>query len=81
MIRLNCPACGESFADETELGVTVKLVEHLKNIPETEHILQLAAMLQELERLISQDKSTPTAALNLDIRHEIFDRCALLMNG
>ena len=76
MIRLNCPACGESFEDETELGVTVKLVEHLKNIPETEHILQLAAMLKELERLISQDKSVPTAALNLDIRHEIFDRCA-----
>lgn len=76
MIRLNCPACGESFEDETELGVTIKLVEHLKNIPETEHILQLAAMLKELERLISQGKAAPTAALNLDIRQEIFERCA-----
>lgn len=76
MIRLNCPACRESFEDETELGVTVKLVEHLKNIPETEHIVQLAAMLQELERLIAQDSSASTAALDLDIRQEIFDRCA-----
>lgn len=76
MIRLNCPACGESFEDETELGVTLKLVEHLKNIPETEHILQLAVMVQELERLIAQDKCVPMAALNLDIRQEISDRCA-----
>jgi hypothetical protein len=76
MIKLNCPACGESFEDETELGVTLKLVEHLKNIPETEHIRELAAMLKELERLIAQDKFAPTAALNLDIRQELFDRCA-----
>jgi hypothetical protein len=76
MLKLNCPACGESFADETELGVTLKLVEHLKNIPETEHIVQLAAMVKELERLIAQDKSASTAALNLDIRQEISDRCA-----
>ena len=76
MIGLNCPACGQPFEDETELGVTVKLVEHLKNIPETEHLQQLATMLQELERLIAEDKSGTTAALNLDIRQEIFDRCA-----
>jgi len=76
MIRLNCPACGELFEDETDLGVTLKVVEHLKNIPETEHIVQLAAMLKELERLIALDKSASRAALNLDIRQEIFDRCA-----
>lgn len=76
MIRLNCPACGELFQDETELGVTLKLVEHLKNIPETEHIVQLAAMLKELERLIAQNESAPRAALDLDIRQEIFDRCS-----
>ena len=76
MIRLNCPACGELFEDETELGVTLKVVEHLKNIPETEHLVQLAVMLKELERLIAQDESAPKAALDLDIRHEIFDRCA-----
>jgi hypothetical protein len=76
MIRLNCRACGESFQDETELGVTLKLVEHLKNIPETEHIVQLAAMLKELERLAAQDESASKAALNLDIRQEIFGRCA-----
>jgi hypothetical protein len=64
------------FQDETELGVTLKLVEHLKNIPETEHLMQLAAMLKELERLIAQNESAPEAALGLDIRHEIFDRCA-----
>jgi hypothetical protein len=76
MIKLNCPACGEMFEDETELGVTLKVVEHLKNIPETEHLVQLAVMLKELERLIAQDESAPKAALNLDIRQEIFDRCA-----
>jgi hypothetical protein len=76
MIKLNCPACGELFEDETDLGVTLKVVEHLKNIPETEHIVQLAAMLKELERLIAQDESAPKAVLNLDIRQEIFDRCA-----
>jgi len=76
MIKLNCPACGELFEDETELGVTLKMVEHLKNIPETEHIVQLAAMLKELERLVAQDESASREALNLDIRQEIFDRCA-----
>ena len=76
MIKLNCPACGELFEDETDLGVTLKLVEHLKSIPETEHIVQLAAMLKELERLIAQNESAPMAAANLDIRQEIFDKCA-----
>lgn len=64
------------FEDETELGVTLKLVEHLKNIPETEHLVQLAAMLKELERFIAQGESVPEAALDLGIRREIFDRCA-----
>jgi len=64
------------FQDETELGVTLKLVEHLKNIPETEHLVQLAAMLKELERLAALDESASRAVANLDIRQEIFDRCA-----
>jgi len=76
MIRLNCPACGELFEDETDLGVTLKVVEHLKNIPETEHLVQLAAMLKELERLAALDESASRAVANLDIRQEIFDRCA-----
>jgi len=76
MIRLNCPACGEMFQDETDLGVTLKLVEHLKNIPETEHLVQLAAMLKELERFIAQGESVPEAAFDLGARQELFDRCA-----
>ncbi len=76
MIRLNCPACGELFEDETELGVTLKVVEHLKNIPETEHIVQLAAMLKELERLAALGESVPEAAFDLGARQELFDKCA-----
>jgi len=76
MIKLNCPACGESFEDETDLGVTLKLVEHLKSIPETEHIAQLAGMLKELERLIAQDESMVEATANAEVREAIFDKCA-----
>ena len=75
-MKLNCPACGEPFEDESELEATLKLVEHLKNIPETEHIAQLAAMLKDLERLVAQDESPVAATANEDIRKEIFDKCA-----
>jgi len=64
------------FQDETELGVTLKLVEHLKNIPETEHLVQLATMLKELERLAALGESVPEAAFDLGPRQELFDRCA-----
>jgi len=64
------------FQDETELGVTLKLVEHLKNIPETEHLVQLAAMLKELERLAALGESVPETAFDIGIRQELFDRCA-----
>jgi len=64
------------FQDETELGVTLKLVEHLKNIPETEHLVQLAVMLKELERLAALGESVPEAAFDLGPRQELFDRCA-----
>jgi len=64
------------FQDETELGVTLKLVEHLKNIPETEHLVQLAAMLKELKRLAALGESVPEAAFDLGARQELFDRCA-----
>jgi hypothetical protein len=73
-MKLNCPACGEPFEDETELGVTLKLVDHLKNIPETEHIAQLTAMLSELERLVTQDEIEATA--NAEVREAIFEKCA-----
>jgi len=76
MIKLNCPACGELFEDETDLRVTLKLVEHLKNIPEIEHIVQLGAMIKELERLAAQDEAAARVAADLDIRQEIFGRCA-----
>jgi len=52
------------------------LVEHLKNIPETEHLVQLAAMLKELERLAALGESVPEAAFDLGARQELFDRCA-----
>jgi hypothetical protein len=64
------------FQDETELGATLKLVEHLKNIPETEHIVQLAAMMKELKRLSAQGESVAEAAFDLGPRQELFDRCA-----
>src|SRR5205807_7302403 len=75
-MKLNCPACGEPFEDESELGATLKLVDHLKSIPETEHIAQLAAMLKELERLIGQDESVLKATANAEVRSAIFDKCA-----
>ena len=75
-MRLNCPACGEPFEDESELGATLKLVDHLKNIPETEHIAQLASMLKELERLVAQDESALSATANAEIRDAVFDKCA-----
>jgi len=75
-MKLNCPACGELFEDKTELGATLKLVDHLKNIPETEHIAELAVMLKELERLIGQDKTPKEAALNVDTLQVLFDKCA-----
>lgn len=75
-MKLNCPACGELFEDESELGATLKLVEHLKNIPETEHIAQLATMLKDLERLVAQDESAVDATAHVDVRKEIFEKCA-----
>jgi hypothetical protein len=75
-MRLNCPACGEPFEDESELGATLKLVDHLKNIPETEHIAQLASMLKELERLVAQDESALNATANAEVRDSVFDKCA-----
>ena len=75
-MKLNCPACGEPFEDESELGAMLKLAEHLKNIPETEHIAQLAAMLQELERLATQDASLADATAAPEVRKAIFDKCA-----
>src|SRR5215467_15091547 len=75
-MKLNCPACGEPFEDETELGATLKLVEHLKNIPETEHIAQLGAMLKDLERLAVQDERGVDASANAELRKAISDKCA-----
>jgi len=75
-MKLNCPAWGEPFEDESELGVTLKLVDHLKSIPETEHIAELAAMLKDLERLIAQDESVVTATATAEIRNAIFVKCA-----
>lgn len=75
-MKLNCPACGEPFEDESEAGATLKLVEHLKSIPETEHIAQLAAMLKDLERLVAQDESLVDANANAEIRKAIFEKCA-----
>jgi hypothetical protein len=75
-MRLNCPACGEPFEDESELGATLKLIDHLKNIPETEHIAQLASMLKELERLVAQDESALNATANAEIRDTVLDKCA-----
>lgn len=75
-MKLNCPACGELFEDESELGATLKLVEHLKSIPETEHIAQLAAMLKDLEQLVAQDESPVDATANEEARKEIFEKCA-----
>jgi hypothetical protein len=75
-MRLNCPACGEPFEDESELGATLKLVDHLKNIPETEHIAQLASMLKELERLVARDESALNATANAEIRDAVLDKCA-----
>jgi hypothetical protein len=75
-MKVNCPACGELFEDESELEATLKLVEHLKNIPETEHIAQLAAMLKDLERLVTQDESLVDATANPEVRKAIFDKCA-----
>lgn len=54
----------------------LKLVEHLKNIPETEHIAQLEAMLKDLERLATQDESPVGATGSEEIRKEIFEKCA-----
>jgi hypothetical protein len=76
IMKLNCPACGEPFEDESELGATLKLVDHLKNIPETEHIAQLAAMLNELERLVAQDGSALKDTANPEVREAIFEKCA-----
>lgn len=75
-MKLNCPACGELFEDESELGATLKLVEHLKNIPETEHIAQLAAMLKDLEGLVALDESPVDATANAEVRKAIFEKCA-----
>src|SRR5262249_44274708 len=75
-MKLNCPACGESFEDESDLGATLQLVEHLKKIPEIEHIAQLASMLPELERLIGQDESLIKATANPVVREVIFEKCA-----
>jgi hypothetical protein len=75
-MRLNCPACGEPFEDESELGATLKLIDHLKRIPETEHIAQLAAMLKELERLVAQDGNVVEATANAEVREAIFEKCA-----
>lgn len=75
-MRLNCPACGEPFEDESELGATLKLVDHLKRIPETEHIAQLAAMLKELERLVAQDGNVVETTANAEVREAILEKCA-----
>ncbi|HEX4605446.1 MAG TPA: hypothetical protein VH724_15710 [Candidatus Angelobacter sp.] len=75
-MRLYCPACGEPFEDESELGATLKLVEHLKNIPETGHIAQLASMVKDLDRLVAQDESASQATANAEIRDAILDKCA-----
>jgi hypothetical protein len=76
LMRLNCPACGEPFEDESELGATLKLIDHLKSIPETEHIAQLAGMLRDLEHLVAQDDGILKATANAEVRDVIFDRCA-----
>lgn len=73
-MKLNCPVCGEPFEGDSELGATLKLVEHLKSIPETEHIAQLAAMLKELEGLAVQDENPLDA--NAELRNAIFQKCA-----
>lgn len=75
-MKLNCPACGEPFEDESDLGATLKLVEHLKNIPETEHIAQLGFMLKDLERLVAQDENHAGATASEEIRKEVFEKCA-----
>jgi hypothetical protein len=76
MTKLNCPACGELFEDESELGATLKLAEHLKSIPETEHIAQLAIMLKDLERLVAQDERAVAATANEEVRKALFEKCA-----
>lgn len=73
-MKLNCPACGEPFEDESDLGATLKLVEHLKNIPETEHIAQLGFMLKDLERLVAQDENHAGATASEEIRKEVFEK-------
>jgi len=75
-MKLNCPACGEPFEDESELGATLKLMDHLKRIPETEHIAQLAAMLKELEALVAQDEGIVETGMNAEVREVIFGKCA-----
>lgn len=75
-MKLNCPACGELFEDESELGATLKLMDHLKSIPETEHIAQLAVMLKELEALVVQGESMVETSMNAEAREVIFDKCA-----
>lgn len=74
-MKLNCPACGEPFEGETELDAMLKVATHLKSIPETEHIAQLAVMLKELERLMGQDRTAQEVALSAETR-QIFDKCA-----
>jgi hypothetical protein len=57
MIKLNCPACGESFTDETVLGANVKLVEHMSALLEIEHVEQLPTVQAELSRQIGETGS------------------------
>ena len=71
MKEARCPACHEVFTDITELGAMIKLVEHLKSIPEREHVKFLDVRLAELERLIDKDD-------NASMKLALLDKCVNL---
>jgi hypothetical protein len=70
MHEARCPACSEVFTANTELSATILLVEHLRSIPETDHLRHLEIRLAELERLIGHDTTTTS-----DLKSALLAKC------